>query len=89
LDLPMSELRPGRRVGARRSAWPRRDGSVRATGFEPDRRRPAELPHEDGVAEPYRPELVARLERAVREGCYRPDARAIADAIVRRLDSLA
>jgi len=47
-----------------------------------------ELPHEDAREEPYRPELVARLERAVREGTYRPDARAIADAIVRRIDSL-
>ena len=46
------------------------------------------LPHEDAREEPYRPELVARLERAVREGLYRPDARAIADAIVRRIDSL-
>lgn len=47
-----------------------------------------DLPHEEVREEPYRPELVARLERAVREGTYRPDARAIAEAIVSRIDSL-
>jgi hypothetical protein len=36
----------------------------------------------------YRPALVERLERAVREGRYDPDPRAIADAIVRRIDAL-
>lgn len=48
----------------------------------------AQLPHEASAEEPYRPELVARLERAVRLGRYRPDARAIADALVSRIDAL-
>jgi len=48
----------------------------------------AELPHEDPREEPYRPELVARLERAVRQGRYSPDPHAIADALVKRLDEL-
>ena len=46
------------------------------------------LLQEVSVDEPYRPELVARLERAVWQGRYCPDARAIADALVRKLDSL-
>ena len=47
-----------------------------------------ELSHEQPREEPYRPELVARLERAVREGRYQPDPVAIADALVDKLDSL-
>ena len=47
-----------------------------------------DLPREDAHPEPYRPELVARLEQAVREGRYRPDPQAIATAMVDRLDTL-
>lgn len=43
---------------------------------------------EDENPEPYRPELVARLEKAVREGRYRPDPKAIAAAMVDRMDAL-
>jgi anti-sigma28 factor (negative regulator of flagellin synthesis) len=43
---------------------------------------------EEPLEEVYRPELVARLERAVRLGSYRPDARAIADALLTRIDDL-
>lgn len=42
----------------------------------------------DALAEPYRPELVARLEQAVREGRYAPDPRAIAAAMIDRMDAL-
>lgn len=49
----------------------------------------AQLPHQVPGEELYRPELVARLERAVRLGRYRPDARAIAEALVSRIDALA
>jgi anti-sigma28 factor (negative regulator of flagellin synthesis) len=44
--------------------------------------------HEEPREEPYRPELVSRLERAVRLGRYQPDARAIADALLTRIDAL-
>ena len=50
--------------------------------------KPAALLHEETREEPYRPALVERLERALREGRYHPDARAIADAIVTRIDAL-
>ncbi len=70
-----------RRLVADRAAAVPRPGARRAADLD-------ELPHEDVFDEPYRPELVARLERAVREGRYRPDARAIADAVVTRIDTL-
>lgn len=38
--------------------------------------------------EPYRADLVARLSRAVQEGRYRPDARAVAAAMVDLIDTL-
>ena len=44
-------------------------------------------PREEASPEPYRPELVARLEQAVREGRYRPDPKAIAAAMVDRMDA--
>ncbi len=47
-----------------------------------------DLPREDGRPQPYRPELVARLEQAVREGRYQPDPRAIAAAMIDRMDAL-
>lgn len=53
--------------------------------------RPAttpDLPYEDARSRPYRPELVARLEQAVREGRYSPDPRAIAAAMIDRMDAL-
>ena len=85
----MSELRRGKPSGARgRARAGHRARGAAATRIHPDRLDLAELPHEDTREEPYRPELVARLERAVRDGVYRPDARVIADAIVSRLDSL-
>jgi anti-sigma28 factor (negative regulator of flagellin synthesis) len=43
---------------------------------------------EDEDAQPYRAELVARLEQAVREGRYRPDPKAIAAAMIDRMDEL-
>ena len=46
-----------------------------------------DLQREDDHPEPYRPELVARLEQAVREGRYAPDPTAIAAAID-RMDAL-
>lgn len=46
------------------------------------------LPHDEAVEEPYRPELVARLERAVRLGRYRPDAHVVADALLTAIDAL-
>jgi anti-sigma28 factor (negative regulator of flagellin synthesis) len=46
------------------------------------------LADEETGAETYRPELVARLERAVRLGRYRPDARAIAGALLNAIDAL-
>lgn len=45
-------------------------------------------PRPDERLEPYRAELVARLEQAVREGRYQPDPRAIAAAMIDRMDSL-
>lgn len=39
-------------------------------------------------SETYRPELVARLEQAVREGRYRPDPKAIAAAMIDRMDEI-
>ena len=47
-----------------------------------------DLPREDERPEPYRPELVARLEQAIREGRYQPDPRAIAAAMIDRMDEL-
>lgn len=47
--------------------------------------RPA---REDEHPQPYRAELVARLEQAVREGSYRPDPKAIAAAMIDRMDAL-
>jgi anti-sigma28 factor (negative regulator of flagellin synthesis) len=47
-----------------------------------------DLPREDQRPEPYRPELVARLEQAVREGRYQADPRAIAAAMIDRMDDL-
>jgi anti-sigma28 factor (negative regulator of flagellin synthesis) len=47
-----------------------------------------DFPREDAHPDPYRPQLVARLERAVREGRYRPDPTAVATAIVDRIDAL-
>lgn len=43
---------------------------------------------EEEQPQPYRPELVARLEQAVREGRYRPDPKAIAAAMIDRMDDL-
>jgi anti-sigma28 factor (negative regulator of flagellin synthesis) len=43
---------------------------------------------DEPLEEVYRPDLVARLERAVRLGTYRPDARAIADALLTRIEEL-
>lgn len=43
---------------------------------------------EEEQPQPYRPELVARLEQAVREGRYRPDPKAIAAAMIDRMDAL-
>ena len=85
----MSELHRGKpsRAGGRARAGSRSRAVASAVQIHPEVDL-AELPHEHTREEPYRPELVARLERAVREGVYRPDARAIADAIVRRIDSL-
>lgn len=56
-------------------------------GAAPEAEAAAPL-REEVRQEPYRRALVARLERAVREGRYDPDPRAIADAIVRRIDAL-
>jgi len=85
----MLELRRGRPGKVRGLVRAGRSRSALATAvrIHPEPVDLAELPHEE-QHEPYRPELVARLERAVREGTYRPDARAIADAIVRRIDAL-
>ena len=47
-----------------------------------------DLPREDERPEPYRPELVARLEQAIREGRYQPDPRANAAAMIDRMDEL-
>ena len=47
-----------------------------------------DLPREDEHPRPYRPELVARLEQAVREGRYQPDPKAIAAAMIDRMDAL-
>jgi anti-sigma28 factor (negative regulator of flagellin synthesis) len=58
------------------------------------RRQPAragtwpDLVREDPHPTPYRPELVARLEKAVREGRYQPDPRALAAALIDRMDGL-
>lgn len=85
----MLELRRGRpgKVRSLVRAGSPRSAVATAVRIHPESVDLAELPHEEHE-EPYRPELVARLERAVHEGNYRPDARAIADAIVRRIDSL-
>ncbi|MBY0274285.1 flagellar biosynthesis anti-sigma factor FlgM [Candidatus Binatia bacterium] len=53
--------------------------------------RPATFPdppRERERSRPYRPELVARLEQAVREGRYAPDPEAIAAAMIDRMDAL-
>ena len=67
---------PGKGTAVRRA---RRAPTIAATW--PD------LPREDEHPQPYRPELVARLERAVREGRYRPDPQAIAAAMIDRMDA--
>ncbi len=86
----MLELRRGKSARARGAVRTghRHSGLAVAFRIQPEAVDLAELPHEEAPEEPYRPELVARLERAVREGTYRPEARAIADAIIRRIDSM-
>ncbi|MBM4244318.1 MAG: flagellar biosynthesis anti-sigma factor FlgM [Deltaproteobacteria bacterium] len=77
----------------RSSGGPRPGASGRST--DPGAGRPPaeaaswpDLPREDPNPRPYRPELVARLERAVRAGRYQPDPRAIAAAMIDRMDEL-
>ena len=60
----------------------------RRTRRAPAEAGPPDRPREEASPESYRPELVARLEQAVREGRYRPDSKAIAAAMVDRMDAI-
>jgi anti-sigma28 factor (negative regulator of flagellin synthesis) len=83
----MYELRPGREVVVRNPVTDRTGRNEPATSSDASPAVPGsslDLPRE----EPYRPELVARLERAVRLGRYRPDARLIADGLLNAIDAL-
>ena len=82
-------MKTSRRKSTGVSAPPRAAGKTDRRA----RRAPAEAgawpdpPRAGAGAAPYRPELVARLEQAVREGRYRPDPKAIAAAMVDRMDA--